>query len=261
MGLWREMAALPEPPVFALVRLAELGRRIGASRDELLATTKFAALFPRHAPAHRRLAEALTAAGDGGGAEREYRAALALDPASPRARASWARFLLGARRRAEAEPVVSALVRELPASPFALGPAALVDEADGRRSAALAKLDAALAERPDDAELLQDRLRIRRAEGDDAGAEADRRRLIERWPAAPESSAGGFRPTAGARSADQRRVAESRSHSAAVASSRSERAREARAEKSLAPRRCASSIATLDGGLPGPAAPPENSSR
>lgn len=182
---YRAAAAGDDPPVVALARCVELAHRFGDRDEELAAATRFATLFPRRASVQRRLAEARAASGDARGAEAAFRAALELEPSSVRTRGSWARFLVGDGRRDEAAAIVVALLRDEVSSPFALGPAALLDEAAGDPAAALRKLDAALAQRPADAELLQDRYRLRRKTGDAAGAEADRRALRELWPAAP----------------------------------------------------------------------------
>lgn len=101
--------------VLALARLVALAQAAGDAAAELEAAQRLAALLPRHAPARRRLAQALAHAGQIEAAASAFDAALGLDPAGRLTRLAAARFALdqpGSYARGEA--LLAGLRRDFP---------------------------------------------------------------------------------------------------------------------------------------------------
>jgi len=120
----------------ALVLAAATVLRNDVWADDVSLWTDAAAKSPGKPRPHINLGTALAAAGDLGGAERELRRAVSLDPASAWARAQLAAVLLSEGRPAEAEPELREAIRLSPADPEAIFNLAMMLSRTGRAAEA-----------------------------------------------------------------------------------------------------------------------------
>lgn len=96
----RSAAALDESAVATVLREAELRRELGDADGERTALARAVEAWPFDVEAHERLADLHAAAGDTGGAVRERRAVVALEPADM----AEARYLLAVALRDDGRP-------------------------------------------------------------------------------------------------------------------------------------------------------------
>lgn len=104
--------------VLALARLVALAQVAGDGPAELDAAQRLAALLPAHAPAQRRLAQALARAGQPEAASSAFDVALRLDPQGRLTRIAAARFALGQPEAVErGQALLRDLQRDFPEDP------------------------------------------------------------------------------------------------------------------------------------------------